>query len=396
MKERGDERPDPIDLLRRLAGEERRRAMLRVYLGYARGCGTTTAMLDEARRRKGRGTDAVVGAYQVHGDTAHGLRGLDVVGGTGPAPGVRSLDVDAVLARNPEVVCVDDLAGRDLAGRTRLEAVPRLLEAGITVLGTLHVLSIRNVATPLAAMYTRERSTPVLDDSVLSLIDELELVDIPPAELYERIRANSLLHPAQLARSLQHELRGTVLELLRETALRMIANHSNRQLVGLLRDARSCSTPEVRGRVVLCLPAEKGLEESTRQTAAYAASQDAEFFVGTVRPRRVSDRQQRLMGSYAALTHRQGGEFVRLEGRNVAATLAGFIRDSLATEVILGHRRRVQWWPWDTTSDLIRLVNGVDVHIFRSRRPIPTAATGEDEVSSSTRETSPQRAIRRE
>jgi K+-sensing histidine kinase KdpD len=71
------------------------------------------------------------------------------------------------------------------------------------------------------------------------------------------------------------------------------------------------------------------------------------------------------MGGYVALTHQLHGDFVRLEGRSVASTLARFIHQSLATEVILGHRRRSRWWPWDTTSELIRLLEGVDIHILR-------------------------------
>jgi K+-sensing histidine kinase KdpD len=91
--------------------------------------------------------------------------------------------------------------------------------------------------------------------------------------------------------------------------------------------------------------------------------------VATVRTRQLSDEEKRLLGGYAALTHQLGGEFVRLEGRRVAATLADYIRESLATEVILGHRRRSRWLPWDTTSELIRLLSGVDIHILREDRP---------------------------
>src|ERR1700730_16379069 len=130
-------RPDPRERLRQISSDGRRRAILRVYLGYAPGCGTTTAMIDEARRRAARGTDVVVAAYDVHDPPASALAKLEVIGGSRLLPGHRPLDLEAVLARNPEVACIDDLAGLDTAGRPRIEAVPRMLSAGGTGVGTL-------------------------------------------------------------------------------------------------------------------------------------------------------------------------------------------------------------------------------------------------------------------
>jgi K+-sensing histidine kinase KdpD len=116
---------------------------------------------------------------------------------------------------------------------------------------------------------------------------------------------------------------------------------------------------------VLCLPVQPGLEERIRATARYAQRQDATFTVVSVRRPGLSEAEKSLLGGYTALTHQLHGEFVRLEGSSVAPTLARFIQQSLATEVILGHRRRSRWRPWDTTSELIRLLEGVDIHILR-------------------------------
>jgi K+-sensing histidine kinase KdpD len=106
-----------------------------------------------------------------------------------------------------------------------------------------------------------------------------------------------------------------------------------------------------------------------RAVAKYAASQGAKLSVVAVRTRNLSDEEKGWLGSYAALTHQLGGEFTRLEGRNVAATLAHYISETEATEVVIGHRRRARWRPWDTTSELIRRLAGVDVHILRVREP---------------------------
>lgn len=360
-----DVRPDPLELLKRITTDGRRRAIFRVYAGYARGTGTTNAMLNEARRRAGRGTDVVVAAYSVHGEPSTALAGLVVVGAARRRPERQRMDLVAVLARNPEVVCVDDLMAPDVEGRPVFESVPRLLAAGITVLATLHVLSVRSVAEAVSSMLDEPLQEPLLDDRALAMIDEFELVDVPPEELLRRIRERSLLAPAELAMAMQRELRPAVLQLLREMAIRMVAEHGDTQLGDYLPAAPF----EFRGRIVLCLPVQPGLEDRIRATARYAAAQDAKFTVVVVRTRSLSDEQRAWLGGYAALAHQLRGQFVRLDSRCVGPALARYIRDSQATEVVLGHRRRSRWWPWDTTSEVIRRLSGVDVHILRARPP---------------------------
>jgi K+-sensing histidine kinase KdpD len=364
----GDARPDPVELLRQLALDSGRRAMLRVYLGYAPGIGTTTAMLDEARRRTGRGTDVVVAAYRVHDDPRGALAGLDVLGGLRDASRERRLDVEAVLARNPEVVCIDDLTAPDVGGRSRLDAVPGLLRAGMTVLATLHLLSVRSAAEAVSSLLGSPLDQPVVGDELLDAIDEFELVDLPPEEALRRIREKAILSPAQLARAMQRELRPQVLALLRENLLRICANQVDRQFVQEVREANGGAITEVRGRIVLCLPVRPGLEERIGAAAGYARAQDATFTVVTVHPPGLAEGEKSLLGTYAASTHQLGGEFVRLDDRAVAPALARFVQDRLATEVIMGHRRGRRWRPWDTTGELIRLLQGVDIHVLR-RQP---------------------------
>ncbi len=360
-----EKRPDPMALLEDLSSNTRRRAMLRAYLGYATGSGTTTAMLDEARRRASRGTDVVAAASGVHGDPREALAGLEVLGGLRGAPAERDLDVYAVLARNPQGVCIDDLTGPTTDGGIRIDAVPRLLNAGITVLATVHLLSVRSAAEAVASLLGRPPKEPVIEDELLGLVSEWEVVDIPPPDLIERIREDTLLTPAQLARAMQQELRPSIMAMLRESALRMIADRVDRQFVEDLRSVDGNRTAEVRGRIVLCLPAKPGFEDRIRKTAQYARAQDATFAVVTVRPAGLSEADRALLGAYSTLTHQLRGEFVRLRGRLVAPALARYIDQSFATEVVLGHRHRPRWRPWDTTSELIRLLEGVDIHILR-------------------------------
>jgi two-component system sensor histidine kinase KdpD len=368
-----ESRPDPRELLRQLGEGVRRRAVLRVYLEYATGCGGTWAMLDEARRRAERGTDVVVAAYRLHHDPEEALHGLEVLGGRG-AGRERSLDLDRLLARNPTVVCVDDLSAVDTRGGSLQAAVQELLRAGITVLATMHLLSIRDFAAALREAARWPASRPLVDDAVITEIDELELVDLPPQDLIERIRGRGVLAPADLARALQGELRPQLLPTLREAAFRLISQHADRDLdLHLQESGVSSSAWEPRGPVVLCLPIARGLEERIRWASVHAASRDAGFAVVTVRRGRLSDGEKTWMGRYATLTHQLGGDFQTLYGRDVASTLADYIRRTMATEVILGHRRHRRWRPWDTTSQLIRRLSGVDVHILRGAEPAPTA-----------------------
>jgi two-component system sensor histidine kinase KdpD len=354
-----------MEILKQISAETRRRVLFRVYLGYARGVGATTAMLDEGRRRRGRGTDVVAAAFTVHGDPDVSLRDLDVLGAGRRRPAVQALDVEAVLARNPEVVCIDDLADIESTGVPRLESVARLLAAGVTVLATLHVLSLKSTAGAYASMLRRTSPGAQIEDSALEAIDELELVDMTPADLLVRLREQAVLTPAELAQALQRDLRVSVLEALRESAFRVIADHADRQLVGYMRESGVQVPWEVRGRIVLGMPVQRGLDERLRRAAAYAQAQDAKFSVVSVRTRQQSDEEKEWMGAYAAITHQLGGEFVHLHGRSVAKELVGYVHESLATEVILGHRRRNRWRPGDTTSEVIRRLSGVDVHILR-------------------------------
>lgn len=358
-------RPDPMEILKQISADTRRRVLFRVYLGYSRGVGATTAMLDEARRRRGRGTDVVVASYGVHGDPDSALRDLEVIGAGRARPAAQALDVGAVLARNPEVVCIDDLAHVEADGRPRLESVARLLAAGVTVLATLHVLSVKSTAGAFGAMLGGSAPGATIDDTALEAIDELELVDMTPADLLQRLREQGVLTPAEMAMALQRELRLSVLEALREAAFRVIAEHADRQLVSYMRESGVQVPWEVRGRIVLAIPVQRGLESRIRRAGAYAQAQDAKFSVVSVRTRRLRDEEKEWMGGYASLTYQLGGEFMHLHGRSVASALVDYVHESLATEVILGHRRRARWLSGDTTGAVIRRLSGVDVHVLR-------------------------------
>ena len=363
------ERTSPEDLLRAQQRAGLRSPDVRVYLGYADGSGTTTAMLDEARRRRARGTDVVVAAINSRVPPA-ALAGLEVLGGPDSPAAHDRLDVEALLSRNPEVAVIDELNGLDTEGRLRAESLSRLVEAGITVLGTLHLLDLATVRESYAPLLKERAPGSALPDDVLTRIDELEIVDVTPAVLLERLRRGEIMSPADAARALQAEFRPQILSALREMAFRLIADHTDRRLVAYMRERKIEEPWEARPRLVACIPPRPGMEARIRKMAIFAARIAAQLTVVSVRPPRLSESERRWLGEYAALVHREGGEFVSLYGRNVAATLARYLRKTLNTEVVLGRRRH--WWrPWDTTSTLTRLLEDVDVHILRRQEPAP-------------------------
>ena len=361
-------RPDPDALVRKHAGSRRSEAHLRLYLGYADGCGTTTAMLDEARRRASRGTDVVVAAARVRGGTVLELETLMAEGQAGVVED--RLDVEAVLKRNPEVACIDDVAALDTEGRQRMKSVERFIDAGITVIGTLRLTDLASVRANFEDVLKGRQLGPALDDAELRLADEIELVDVTPEVLLDRLRDGAILSPAEAARAMQGEFRVRALSALRETAFRLIAGHTDRRLMNYMRERHIELPWEARPRIVVCVPARSGMSERIEQVSQMAAVMDAQFNVLSVRSGRLSDDEKRILGEYAELTHRFGGNFISVYASNVTAAIANHVRETLATEVVLGHRDH-RWRPWDTTSNLIRVLAEVNIHILRLTQGSP-------------------------
>ena len=355
-------RPQADDVLRKMEGG-RRRASFRIHLGYAPGLGATTHMLDEARRRHSRGTDVVVGAVRSRKGAPAVTGGLELVGGP-QGPGAHDrLDVEAVLARNPDVVCIDDLVGPDTEGKPRVESVKQLMRAGITVLATLHLLDVRSIRDAYQDLI-RPRNRPSVEDVALVRADEIELVDLPPEDLIARLRQGEVLPPSQVARALQSEFRPEVLAELREGALRLLADHTDARLVHFTRGQMPGSL-EARPRIVLCVQPEPNLEARIRRVAAIAERQDAKLTVLSVRPSGLGDEGRALLGDYAALTHQLGGEFVTRHSARPADAIVEYVESTATNEVVVGRSSRRRLPPWDVVAQLSRRLPEVTLNVRR-------------------------------
>ena len=357
-----EERPDPDALLETLSTPARRRGQLRIYLGYAPGCGTSTTMFDEAKRRRDRGTDVVLAALS--GTCPRPPEGVPVLRPMDPAQPPNRLDVPALLARNPDALYVDDLLAETTDGRAIASALATILDSGISVVATVHLADVRSHAEALSRIIEHPAGRALLDDSVLDAADEMELVDITPNDLRDRVRDGAVVASHEAASALQGEFRLDILGTLREMALRRIAEHTDRRLVDYMRTRRISTPWEARPRILACVPPRAGAEDLIRRAAAAAGRRGEPFTAATVRrPNRTAD-ERALAGQYATLTHQLGGEFVTLDGDDPPAALAEFARTSLATEVVAarGPRRSHR-----TLRRLIRLLADVDVVILARR-----------------------------
>jgi two-component system sensor histidine kinase KdpD len=352
-----------------------KRGALRVYLGYARGCGATSAMLDEAHRRASRGADVVVAAVDPHGQPAvrRNLDGMEVLGAQPGRPGADVLDVDAVLARHPQVVCVDDLAGPTVSGESRLEAARRLVAAGIAVIATVDAAA----AAPADGLEGGAGSTSagpgVGDEDVLAAADEIELVDLPPSALIDRLRGGLVVPADDVERCLAGEFALERLTALRERALRLVARYADRQLSAYLQ-ARNADRPwEIRPRVVACVPPYPGMDAILPVAAGHAALLDGEFVIVTVRAHAPSPRETAALAHYAEFGRQLGVELVTLTGSSVGRAVADYARQNQVTEIILGRRKRGRRRR-TVLHELLRRAPNADIHVIPvTVTPVPDA-----------------------
>jgi Osmosensitive K+ channel His kinase sensor domain/Predicted membrane protein (DUF2254) len=269
-------------------------ATVRVYLGYAPGCGITSAMLEEAGRRRSRGADVVVATVDSRGreGVSAALESLEVIGdGT-------SLDTGAVLARHPEVVCIDDLSAADPSGESRFAAARQLADAGITVVATVHLGSLLD---------GDGAAGDTLDETaVLALADEIELVDAPPSALADRVKRGEIVPAGGAGHALQTDYSLETLGAQREQAFTIVTEHAERRLAAY-RGSGAAADSDVRPRVLGCAAPWPGMEPLIRRSAALAAQLAGDFLVAVFTPVPAAPGRW-----HPARVHRDGRGFIRV------------------------------------------------------------------------------------
>src|SRR5262245_19262971 len=375
------DRPNPDDLLDRLRSDEilARRGKLRIFFGYAAGVGKTYAMLEAARREKAAGVDVVVGYVEPHGrpETEALLEGLDALPHKIiPYRGVniREFDLDAALARKPKLTLVDELAHTNAEGSRhakRWQDVDELLGAGIDVWTTLnvqHVESLNDVIAQISGVIVRE----TLPDAVLERADEIELIDITPEELIERLKAGKIYMTQQAERALQNFFHKGNLSALRELLLRQAARRLSRD-VDAARQERAATAPWDTGeRLLVCVGPSPTSAKLIRRAKRMASATGAEWLavaVDTGGSGAAAERVREAVSRHLHLAEELGAETHTLVGTDVASAIVEYARARNVTRILVGKTAQPRWRRlfFGTAVDALMEKSGdIDVYAVRA------------------------------
>jgi two-component system, OmpR family, sensor histidine kinase KdpD len=351
-------RPDPDELLDRLQRDEekRRRGKLKIFFGASAGVGKTYSMLQAARRRADEGVDVVVGIVETHGrsETAALTGGLDVLPRAQIAYRGRTLaefDLDAALARKPQLVLVDELAHSNVPGARhmkRWQDVYELLDGGIDVYTTVNVQHLESL-NDVVGQITGIRVWETVPDRVFDSADEVTLVDLPAEELLDRMRDGKVYMPTQAERAVRNFFRKGNLIALRELALRRTADRVDAQMREYRADRSIQHVWQARERLLVCIGPGPEASALVRAAARLAASLKADWiavYVETPKLQRLPDAiRERTLGALK-LASEMGAETTTLAGEDAATTLVGYARLRNVSKLVAGATLRTGFSRW--------------------------------------------------
>jgi two-component system sensor histidine kinase KdpD len=366
-----------------------RRGTLRIYLGAAPGVGKTYAMLNEARRRKERGADVVVGIVVTHlrKRTADQIGDLEVVPRRKLVhKGVKleEMDLDAVLARRPQVVLVDELAHTNAPGsrnEKRWQDVDELLDAGIDVLSTVnvqHLESLNDVVERITGVRQRE----TIPDHVVRAAEQVELVDMTPEALRRRMAHGNIYPAERIDTALGNFFRVGNLSALRELALLWVADRVDDALEDH-RTREGITEPwELRERVIVAVTGAPGTEHLIRRAARMAQRTRGDLIgVHVTADSGLATPVGDVVAAQRRLLEELGGELREVVATDIGLALVDVARAENATQIVLGASHRSRWQrltQGSVITRVIRLAGPIDVHVISSepvddgQRPLPT------------------------
>ncbi|HEY6440696.1 MAG TPA: sensor histidine kinase KdpD [Acetobacteraceae bacterium] len=377
MDDRGSRegRPSPDALLE--TAQQSARGRLKVFLGAAPGVGKTFEMLSAARARYQEGVDVVVGVVETHGrrETEALLDGMEIIprrpvdyrGRT-----LAELDLDALLARRPQLALVDELAHTNAPGSRhpkRYMDVDELIAAGIDVYTTLNVQHVESL-NDVIAQITRIRVRETVPDSIIDKADDIELIDLTPEDLIQRLRDGKVYVPHQAERAIRHYFSPGNLTALRELALRRTAQRVDKQMVRYMQ-SHAISGPWAAGeRILACIGSDVAGADVVRHAKRMADSLKAPWtavHVETGRDLNLGEAERDRIAEAMRLAERLGAETVTLPGQDVADTIAEYARANNVTHIIIVQQPRA-WWRelfyGSLAQQLIRKSGGAGVHVL--------------------------------
>ncbi|MGA8413029.1 MAG: sensor histidine kinase KdpD, partial [Xanthobacteraceae bacterium] len=394
-----DQRPSPEALLEAARREESRAGKLRIFVGAAPGVGKTYSMLETARARRKDGYDVVVGVVETHGrkETEALLDGLEIV----PRRRIEyrgqwleEMDIDAIIARKPQIVLVDELAHTNAPGSRhpkRCMDVEELLNRGINVYSTVniqHIESLNDVVAQITGVRVRE----TVPDRVFDRADSVELVDLTPDDLIQRLKEGKVYVPKQAERALEHFFSPANLTALRELALRRTADRVDEQLLTHMQE-HAIQGPWAAGeRILVCVSEDvraAGLVRYAKRLADRLHAPWTALSVETQRSLQFTEEERDRLADTLRLAEALGGEAITIPSgaRSIADDVINFAHANNVTQIIIGKSTRSRWFEilhGSVVHELVRSSGNISVHVIAGEHlaaePVPkkTVRTAEE------------------
>src|SRR5882757_1968319 len=372
-------RPSPDALLKAAQREDGRTGRLKIFVGAAPGVGKTYEMLQSAHAKRKAGADVVVGVVETHGraETEALLKGLEVLPRkqiTYRDQTLEEMDIDSLIARRPQIALVDELAHTNAPGSRhpkRYLDVEELLSHGIDVYTAVNIQHIESL-NDVVAQITHVRVRETVPDSVFDRADAIELIDLTPDDLIQRLKEGKVYVPKQAERALQHYFSPGNLTALRELALRRTAERVDEQLLTHMQ-ANAIAGPWAAGeRILVCLsedPRAAGLVRYTKRLADRLHAPWTAISIETRRSLRLTDEQRDRLADTMRLAEALGGEALTIPGvgRRIADDVVNFAHANNVTQIIIGKSTRAWWFELmrgSVVHDLVRRAGNISVNVI--------------------------------
>ncbi|MGD0765340.1 MAG: universal stress protein [Dehalococcoidia bacterium] len=328
------------------------RGKLKIFLGAVPGVGKTYRMLAEAQRRVSRGEDVVVGFAEPHGRpaTAELLEGFEQI----PLKKIEyrdktfsELDTDAVLKRKPQWVLIDELAHTNVPGTIhpkRWQSIEEIRDAGINIITTVnvqHLESLNDAVYEITGVRVRE----TVPDWVVDSADEIELVDLTPDALINRLRRGDIYRGEAIPRALGNFFKKGNIVALRELALRLTAAEVDDQLQVLVPTPTTAPTRAAHDRVVVCVSPREVSFKLVRRGYRLARRIQGDFIClhVTSPERKIGEKEEALLRQIFTLARELGGEVIELHGESVAEQIIDYVNANRTTMVVMGQSATSRW-----------------------------------------------------